>query len=57
MKCCYECENLRSKRWLPTNNKFEWRCTLAHYVDDVWEEHDCADFVQGYEDEEHALEK
>mgnify|MGYP000851186925 FL=1 len=57
MKCCYECENLRSKRWLPTNNKFEWRCTLAHYVDDVWEEHDCPDFVQGYEDEEHALQE
>ncbi len=57
MKCCYECENLRSKRWLPTNNRFEWRCTLAHYVDDVWEEHNCPDFVQGYEDKEHALKE
>ena len=57
MKCCYECENLRSKRWLPTNNRFEWRCTFTHYVDDVWEEHDCPDFVQGYEDEEHDLTK
>ena len=56
MKCCYECENLRSKSWLPTNNRFEWRCSLSHTPwDDVWEEHNCPDFVQGYEDEEHAL--
>lgn len=55
MKCCYECENLRSKRWLPTNNKFEWRCSLSHTPWDIWEEHNCPDFVQGYEDKEHAL--
>ena len=44
----------------PQNNKFEWRCSLdsdSHTPWDIWEEHDCPDFVQGYEDEEHALEK
>ena len=58
MKCCYECENLRYKRWLPKNNKFEWRCSLdsdSHTPWDIWEEHDCPDFVQGYEDKEHEL--
>ena len=58
MKCCYECENLRAKRWLPKNNKFEWRCSLdldSHTPWDIWEEHNCPDFVQGYEDKEHEL--
>ncbi len=59
MKCCYECENLRAKNWTaPVNSAFEWRCSLSHTPwDDIWEEHNCPDFVQGYEDEEHALEE
>ena len=59
MKCCYECENLRAKKWnASVNTAFEWRCSLSHTPwDDIWEEHNCPDFVQGYEDEEHDLEE
>lgn len=54
---CYECENLRAQSWTRTDRVFVWRCAINHYVDDIWEEINCPDFVQGYEDEEHALEE
>ena len=55
MKCCYECENLRDQSWTRTDRVFVWRCSISHYVDDIWEEIKCPDFVQGYEDKEHEL--